>query len=274
MVEVGTTNRTHLKDYADNINENTALIFRAHPSNYKIIGFTKDVDNRQLAELAHKQDKIFINDIGSGYLKELPINALVSEPSVVKSLDEGADLVSFSCDKLLGGCQGGIIIGKKELIEKLSSNPLMRVFRVGKTTISILNSVLTGFLRESERKERIPVYRYLERSLDEQRTIAEELKSLLDKVGIGSSIEPCYGYVGGGSVPEEKLDSWQVLLDPKQFPRQEAAGIQKALMHGSIPVVGMMDNGRFGFKVLTLEMHHLNNIVESLMQIISKAGNL
>ncbi|MBN2829805.1 MAG: hypothetical protein JXR56_05750, partial [Candidatus Cloacimonetes bacterium] len=244
--------------------ENTALIFRAHPSNYKIIGFTKDVDNRELADLAHKHGKYFINDIGSGYLKEMPINALASEPSVVKSLEEGADLVCFSCDKLLGGSQGGIIIGKKELVEKLAKNPLMRVLRVGKTTLAIMNSVLTGFLRESERKERIPVYRYLERTIEEQRKIAEKLKTAFSEMGVNSIIEVCSGFVGGGSVPEEKLETMQVVLDSNTYARQDAATIHKELMQREIPVVGIMENGRLCFKVLTLEETQIKIIAESL----------
>ena len=270
MVEVGTTNRTHSKDYKNAINPETALIFRAHPSNYKVVGFTKEVDNSELAEIAHENGIYFVNDIGSGYLRELPLTSLNNEPSVRKSIKEGADLVSFSCDKLLGGSQGGIIIGKKELIQKLATDPLMRVLRVGKTTLAILSTVLRGYFEEGNLFDTVPVQRYLMRGLDEQKKIAEQLQDKFESAGIGSTLEIGSGFVGGGSVPEEKLETWQVVLDTKKYPRQKSASIHKKLMLSENAIVALMESGKLVFKCLTLEAEQLDVIVSEVSTIVNK----
>ena len=147
IVEVGTTNRTRLSDYENAITENTRIIFKAHKSNYQIVGFTEEVGIKELRKLAKKYNLILLYDIGSGYMRKIAGLGLEKEPDVCTSLHDGADIVTFSCDKLLGGPQAGIIAGRKHLIHNLARNPLMRTLRVDKLTISALEIVLKCYLK-------------------------------------------------------------------------------------------------------------------------------
>ncbi len=267
MVEVGTTNRTHLKDYEQNIDADTAMIFKAHTSNYKIVGFTKEVPEEDIADLAKKKGVIFVHDVGSGYLKQIENPTLKNEPLIIDALANGADLVCFSGDKLLGGAQAGIIVGKKELIQKLNKSPMMRVLRVGKVTLSLLNSALLGYLKEKELSERVPVMRYLQRSDEEQKRLAETLAEKLSGIDAIITVEKCIGFVGGGSVPEEELQTWQVAIADNDGKRQKMASIHKMLMLQENPIVGLMDNGRLVFKTLTLEEVQLDIIAQEMKKI-------
>jgi len=158
MVEVGTTNRTRLSDYEAAITEETAVLFKAHKSNYYIKGFSEEVEIEALAELAHTNKLICIYDMGSGLLRKPKGLPLETEPDVQTALQSGADLVMFSCDKLLGGPQGGIIAGKKEYIQKLKKSPLMRVLRVGKMTLAALSEVIRCYLKDETLLENVPVF--------------------------------------------------------------------------------------------------------------------
>jgi L-seryl-tRNA(Ser) seleniumtransferase len=214
LVEVGTTNKTHLYDYENSINEETAMILKVHTSNFKTVGFTASVDSEQLVALANQHDDvIFYEDLGSGALYDFRQHGIGDEPVVSKVLDMGVDLVSFSGDKLLGGPQAGIIAGKKELIQKLKKHQLARVLRVDKMTLAALEGTLKAYENETATKE-IPTVRDILASKKEVEQKAQTFISLLK--------EHCSSYscqlvdevsqIGGGTMPTEEIATKAVAI--------------------------------------------------------------
>ncbi|HEY8496564.1 MAG TPA: L-seryl-tRNA(Sec) selenium transferase [Limnochordales bacterium] len=182
--EVGTTNRTHLRDYEQAIGENTAAILKVHPSNYRVVGFTASVSTRELAALAQQRGLLLIEDLGSGVLLPTERYGLAHEPTVQETVAAGADLVTFSGDKLLGGPQAGIIVGRKELVERCRRHPLARAVRVGKLTLAALQATLQHYLDGTV--EQIPIYRMLACTADELRQRAERVRDrVLDRLAAG-----------------------------------------------------------------------------------------
>ncbi len=210
LVEVGTTNRTHLEDYADALSSSTALILHVHRSNFKIVGFTEEPDLKQLANLAHQVGVLLVDDLGSGALLPTERYGLGHEPMVQESLKAGADLVCFSGDKLLGGPQSGIILGKAELVEKMKKHPLARALRPDKSILAALMGTLLHYLRdEAERK--IPVWRMIALSPKQLKARAEHWVQQLRQGEIISGLST----IGGGSLPGETLPTWLLALDVK-----------------------------------------------------------
>jgi L-seryl-tRNA(Ser) seleniumtransferase len=224
MVEVGTTNRTHLHDYTNAITQNTAAIMRVHASNYKIIGFTESVPLAELAELAHERGLVVIDDIGSGAILDPAQFGLSDEPTVGASLAAGADLVLFSGDKLLGGPQAGIIIGRAELIETLKRHPLARAMRADKLCLAALSATLDHY-RRGEALDKIPVWRMISLTPDAIRARAEAWRTALKGV-IGGEIVRAESTVGGGSLPGETLPTWAFAPDVDQ-PNAAAAKLRE-----------------------------------------------
>src|SRR5690606_8480732 len=186
--EVGTTNRTHLRDYEEAIGENTAAILKVHPSNYRVVGFTASVSTRELAALAHKRGLLLIEDLGSGVLVPTERYGLAHEPTVQETVAAGADLVTFSGDKLLGGPQAGIIVGRKELVERCRRHPLARAVRVDKLTLAALQATLQHYLDGTV--EQIPIYRMLACTADELRRRAESVRArVLERLAAGRKAE-------------------------------------------------------------------------------------
>lgn len=202
MVEAGTTNRTHLGDYAGAITPQTAALVRAHPSNFKVIGFTESVPLAELAALAHAHNLIVIDDIGSGALLDTARFGLSHEPMAQESLAAGADLVLFSGDKLLGGPQAGIIIGRAALVEKLKRHPLARAIRADKLCLAGLSATLEHY-RRGEALEKIPVWQMISLPPDAIRARAETWAA-----AVGGEVLPTESTVGGGSLPGDTLPSW------------------------------------------------------------------
>jgi L-seryl-tRNA(Ser) seleniumtransferase len=202
MVEVGTTNRTRLRDYADAITSNTAMIVRAHASNFKIIGFTESAPLAELAQLARERDLILMDDIGSGALIDTARFGLASEPTAQESLTAGADLVMFSGDKLLGGPQAGIIVGRADLIETLKRHPLARAVRADKLCLAALSATLEHY-RRGEALEKVPVWRMISLPVEAIRERAERWAA-----EVGGEVVPSESTVGGGSLPGETLPTW------------------------------------------------------------------
>lgn len=236
LVEVGTTNRTKIKDYENAINENTAMILKVHTSNYKIMGFTEEASLEEMAELAKRKNVILYNDIGSGSLVDLGKYGIDKEPTVMDALRAGADVVSFSCDKLLGGPQAGIILGSDELITRMKKNQLTRALRVDKVIISLLEQSLKVYLDEDSIEDYIPTIRLLSYTKEELRSKAEELKAAIEEIrsDFEVSIEEGYSEVGGGSLPMTKLDTYLVALTSSKYSETE---LQTYLRENSIPII-------------------------------------
>ncbi len=202
MVEVGTTNRTRLEDYANAITPETALIVRAHPSNFRVVGFTESVPLDALTTLAHARGLPVLDDLGSGALLDTGAFGLAHEPTVQESLSAGADLVLFSGDKLLGGPQAGVLVGRADLIERLRRHPLARAIRPDKLALAALAATLEHY-RRGEALEQIPVWRMISLSPDAIRARAERWAA-----AVPGAIVPAESTVGGGSLPGETLPTW------------------------------------------------------------------
>ncbi|MBC8230733.1 L-seryl-tRNA(Sec) selenium transferase [bacterium] len=216
LVEVGTTNRTHLRSYREAINENTGAILRVHQSNYRIIGFASQVPLSELVELGNEHDIPVIDDLGSGAFVDLTKYGLPEEPLVSDSVSTGADIVCFSGDKLLSGPQAGIILGKKKYIESIKKNPLARILRVGKLTLAALEATLRLYLNEDTIAETNPTLRLLTKSLNElegtANTLARRLSESLGKAAIVEVVDD-YSQVGGGSLPAENIPTKLISID-------------------------------------------------------------
>ena len=209
LVEVGATNRTHLKDYQNAITPDTAALLRAHPSNYRIVGFTSEVPLKELAELAHRHGLILIDDLGAGALLSLEQFGLPHEPTVRESVDGGADVVLFSGDKLIGASQAGIIVGRKHLIERLRKHPLMRAMRADKTCLLVLERTLHLFRDPDRLRREHPTYRMMCTPVGALRRRAKALVDGLAQAapGVRAEIESSKAYLGSGSLPTEALPS-------------------------------------------------------------------
>jgi L-seryl-tRNA(Ser) seleniumtransferase len=242
LLEVGTTNRTHLGDYERAISPETAALMKVHASNYKIVGFTKSVDRRELARLARGRGVLFIEDLGSGMVVEHEKLAWArNEPSVAASVDS-ADIVTFSGDKLLGGPQAGIIVGRGELITRIKMNPLLRALRVDKMTLGALQATLAAYLDGTWTS--LPFWKMALQDSDvveaRARAVIAELEAL---VAVVAKIEvvPTQAVMGGGSVPGEELASWALSI---VHPERGATELHAALRQGDPPVIARIEDDR------------------------------
>jgi len=236
LVEVGTTNRTHIRDYETAISPDTAALMKVHPSNYKVVGFTAEVSARDLARLARGRGVPFIHDLGSGLLEGADAGIATGEPSVQAALEDGADLVTMSGDKLLGGPQAGIILGRAELVERVIKHPLMRALRVDKLTLAALEATLAAYLDGSARDH--PLWKLALASADELESRAHRLTdSIASRTGDSFKIEavPTGSVTGGGSLPGTELPSWGLRMLPAQ---RSADSLERSLRSGSPPIVG------------------------------------
>ncbi len=210
LKEVGTTNRTHERDYEDAITEDTALLFKAHTSNYKVVGFTASVELKKLASIGARRGLPVVEDLGSGSLMSLPVEGLASEPTVAQSLSSGASIVTFSGDKLLGGPQAGIIAGRRGLVDRIRKNPLKRALRADKLTLSALEATLRLYLNKDTATEKIPALRFLTRPLKEIEDTALKAAALL-REALGPEyavgVEDAESVAGGGSMPGHIIPS-------------------------------------------------------------------
>jgi L-seryl-tRNA(Ser) seleniumtransferase len=257
LVEIGTTNRTHKKDYVGALGPKTGLILKVHTSNYRIEGFTKEVGARELAALAHERKVPLVNDLGSGTLVDLSRYGLKHEPTVAEAVAEGADLVTFSGDKLLGGPQTGFIVGRKALIEKLNKNPMKRALRVDKIRLAALEATLRLYRDPDRLTLTLPTYRLLARPIKEMEAVARRVMSVLqDKLGAAFTVTtaPCTSQVGSGALPVETLASLAISITPAVRGGGRLLNVASAALRRlPVPVVGRIEDGALLLDLRCLE---------------------
>jgi L-seryl-tRNA(Ser) seleniumtransferase len=251
--EVGTTNRTHLADYEKALGPETAALLKVHTSNYAVVGFTAAPSEGELAALAHGRDLPFVTDLGSGSLADLARYGLPPEPTPMQSLAAGADLVTFSGDKLLGGPQAGLVVGRRDLVAKLRKNPMKRALRLDKGRIAALEAVLRFYLDPERLRERLPTLRLLTRPAGEIAALAERLRPVVrayvgDKAEVG--VADCASQVGSGSLPVDRLPSTALRIASSNV---RPAAIAKALRTLPIPVIGRIHDDAVWLDLRCLE---------------------
>ena len=214
MVEVGTTNRTHLADYERAISPETAVLLRVHPSNFRVVGFTSEVATKDLAELAHSRGLLMVDDLGAGALVDLRQFGLPAEPTVPASIAAGADVALFSADKLIGAAQGGIIVGRKAALDRIRKHPLARAFRVDKTALMAIERTLHLFRDPERLAKEHPLYRMIATPPEALKARAEALAAAIRSAAptAAAEVAPSAAYLGSGSLPAEQLPSWTVRL--------------------------------------------------------------
>ncbi len=251
LVEIGTTNKTHFSDYEDAITENTAALLKVHTSNYRIIGFTESVGIDELVPLAREREIPVIEDLGSGVLIDLSKYGITYEPTVQDSIRAGADVVCFSGDKLLGGPQAGIIIGKKKYIDKMKKNQLTRALRIDKFTAATLEVVLKEYLSEERAIQNLPVLQMITKSFEEVSKEAESLKVYLESLDLNADIalENCESQIGGGSLPLERIPSKAVTIKPRNISTAE---LEERMRFLSVPIIPRTVNDMILLDVRTI----------------------
>ena len=257
--EVGTTNRTHLADYEQAIGPRTRLLLKVHTSNYEVVGFTASVDQRELAAMAHAHGLPLMVDLGSGALVPLERWGLPHEPTVQEALADGADLVSISGDKLLGGPQAGILLGRRELIDRIKRNPLKRALRLDKLTLGALEAVVRLYRDPDRLAERLPTLRLLARPCDEIAALAARVAPRVQQhlpPGYEASPAGCESQVGSGARPSDRLPSAGVAIRPTARGRGEGralAALAAALRALPVPVIGRIVEGSLVLDLRCLE---------------------
>ena len=265
-VEVGTTNKTHLKDYENAITEETGALLKVHTSNYKILGFTESVSNEEISYLARENELVSINDLGSGQFVDFSKFGLPYEPTVKEILDSGIDIVTFSGDKLLGGPQAGIIVGKKKYIEKMKKNQLTRALRVDKMTLASLEATLKLYLDEKDALEHIPTLHMISLSKERLFGKADVLKTKLSSLDFDIRIEEDKAEVGGGSYPASYLESVAVKLTHRKL---HATEIERRLLEVEIPIITRIKDNSIILDMRTLRTREFD-IVKAALEEVTK----
>lgn len=250
LVEVGTTNKTHESDFEDGISENTGALLKVHTSNYKIIGFTEEVSLERLKAIGSRHQLPVIYDLGSGLMVDLKAHGIGEEPTVKKCLEQGADVVCFSGDKLLGGPQAGIIVGSKEYISKMKKNHLLRALRIDKLTLTALELTLREYLDEAGAFKRIPTLHMIMQPLEILENRAQLFLQLLNKCPEAKyEIVETQGQIGGGTMPGVTLDSYAVSVCRNEISE---GMLEQKLRENSIPIVTRICKNKVLFDVRTM----------------------
>jgi L-seryl-tRNA(Ser) seleniumtransferase len=270
LKEVGTTNRTHLRDYEQAITEKTGLFLKVHTSNYKIEGFTASVGLGELAKLGKEKNIPVMEDLGSGTLIDFSAYGLPFEPLISDSVSTGADVVTFSGDKLLGGPQAGIIVGKKQTIDRIKANPLTRALRIDKLTLGALEATLKLYWDEKKAVKKIPTLRMLTMTYDQTCKLAESLLKIIKK-NIGTqakvNLADLKSRPGGGSFPELELPTCCVTIQPKHM---SVARLEQGLRLSSPAILGRIEGDRYIIDPRTIQTGQEDIISTTLEKLLLK----
>jgi L-seryl-tRNA(Ser) seleniumtransferase len=267
LVEVGATNRTHLRDYQAALTEETALLLKVHTSNYRIIGFASEVGLAELVDLGRQHQLPVMEDLGSGCLVDLSRYGLMKEPTVREVVATGVDVVTFSGDKLLGGPQAGLIVGRKEIIERIKRNPLNRALRIDKFTLAGLEAVLRLYLDERQALARIPTLAMLTMPAAEIAKKARRLVKLIRKPLEGAcrvATVKSFSRVGGGALPEFDLPTVAVSLHPTDFSVNE---LEQRLRGAAEPVIGRIESDHFLLDLRTVDAAEIGRLAATLLML-------
>jgi len=271
LVEVGATNRTHLRDYENAINDETVLLLKVHASNYRIIGFTSEVSLEDMVSLAARSDLLVMEDLGSGSLLDLSRYGLRKEPTVSEVIKAGVDIVTFSGDKLLGGPQAGLILGKRPIIERVKKNPLNRALRIDKFTLAGLETVLRFYFDEKTALAGVPTLTMLTADINDIEKRARRLvRKVKKRLAAKCLVDVCQteSRVGGGALPEEALTSWAVVLEPQDRSINE---LEVELRGGSKPIIGRIEGDRYLLDMRTVADDEATLLVDGLFRLFEVA---
>lgn len=272
LVEVGTTNKTHESDYIENINEDTGALLKVHTSNYKIIGFTEEVTLKQLKAIGEKNDIPLIYDLGSGLFFDLMSYGIGEEPTVMQCMEQKADIVCFSGDKLLGGPQAGIIIGSKKYIDQMKKNHLLRALRIDKLTLTALELTLRQYLSPKKALTEIPTLKMITQSKEDLRKKAEKLYGLLEKKScIQYEIMESDSQIGGGTMPGIDIPSYVISVNVDSL---SADRLEHRLRSNSIPIIARIFKDNVLLDVRTMEDEELKIVAEFFNHLNLKGDTL
>ncbi len=270
LVEVGTTNKTHPSDYVRAVTENTGAFLKVHTSNFKIVGFSEEVSLEEMVRLGHERNIPVIYDLGSGAMVRLEDYGILDEPNVLDAMKSGADIISFSGDKLLGGPQAGIIIGRREYIEAMKKNPLTRAFRIDKLTLAALEATLREYQDPAQAIQNNPTLRMITATMETLVPKGEQLLAELQRTCDGSytvELTEDFGQVGGGSVPTQMIRSSVVAVEPNLVSPDV---LEQRLRRISLPIIARISKDRLLLDVRTIEEHHFSYIAESIRDCCQK----
>lgn len=264
MVEVGTTNKTHLKDYQNAISPKTAAILKVHTSNYRIKGFVSEVSLEEVVAFAHKNNLPAIYDMGSGALTDLSKYGVEDEPLASEVIQTGVDVVSFSGDKLLGGPQSGIILGKKQFVEKIKKNHLARALRCDKLTFAVLEATLKLYLNGRKLADELPTISMLKLSVNELKKRANQIKSEVKADHLELDIQETHSQMGSGALPLIEIPSIALSIVSEKYPPQKIA---TALRENQPPIIGYIKDDRFLLNLRTVREDELPIIIKALSKL-------
>lgn len=263
LKEVGTTNKTHLYDYERAVSDATALILKVHRSNYQIVGFTEEVPVEKLVPFGHGRGIPVMYDLGSGYLIPLNQYGIHGEPAVQEMVRSGADLITFSGDKLLGGPQAGIIVGKRELIERVQKHPLARAVRIDKLTLAALEATLMEYVDGEQAKEHIPTLKMLLEDPGTIKTRAKKIASLIKRVTKDAALQVMEdsSRAGGGSLPEVQFPTYVVAINPEKI---SVNGLEERLRRGEPAVIARIQGDSLILDARTIDDREITAVANAI----------